>query len=105
MPSMVGKRAMPVLWLLSLCASPLLSTSRAHADEAVSQPPVASAKAEELFREAHGLLKRAQYREACGKFAASQNLEPASGTLLALAYCQERAGRLASAWHDYRDAQ
>jgi hypothetical protein len=61
-------------------------------------------RAEELFREAHVLLKQARYRESCEKFAQSQQAEPASGTLLALAYCEEQDARLASAWCAYREA-
>jgi hypothetical protein len=61
--------------------------------------------AEQLFREAHALLKERRYAESCAKFAESQRVEPASGTLLALAYCEEQAGRLATAWQRYRDAR
>jgi hypothetical protein len=57
--------------------------------------------AEQLFREGHALLKDHRYPEACSKFAESQRHDPASGTLLALAYCQELANLLASAQASY----
>ena len=43
--------------------------------------------------------------EACEKFAASQQLDPALGTLLYLADCYDRAGRTASAWALFREVQ
>jgi hypothetical protein len=70
---------------------------------ALAVPVVASEPdvAEELFRDGHALLKEHRYPEACSKFAESQRHDPASGTLLALAYCQELAGLLASARASY----
>ena len=57
--------------------------------------------AEQLFREGHVLLKAQRYSEACAKFAESERHDPASGTLLALAYCQELNNQLASAEASY----
>ncbi len=57
--------------------------------------------AEQLFQEGHALLKEQRYSEACPKFAESQLHDPASGTLLALAYCQELGGSLASSRASY----
>lgn len=63
-----------------------------------------AAKAEETFQSARALLNEGRYEEACRKFDESQREDPASGTLLALAYCEELAGSLASAWTNYKAA-
>jgi len=63
------------------------------------------AGAEALFDEGLALFDRGQLAEACAKFAASQKLEAATGTLMNLARCQEKLGKTASAWATYRDAQ
>jgi hypothetical protein len=60
--------------------------------------------AEALFREARKLLAEEKYPEACKKLAASQELDPAVGTLLNLGHCYEKTGQKASAWETYREA-
>jgi hypothetical protein len=60
--------------------------------------------AEQLFREGHALLKEQRYTDACSKFAESELHDKASGTLLALAYCQELAKTFASAQASYAAA-
>jgi len=62
------------------------------------------ARAEEAFRAGHALLDQGKYAEACAKFDESRRQDPASGTVLALAYCQELSGLLASAWQSYLSA-
>ena len=79
---------------LSLLAVELLTTA-SRADPAT---------AEALFTEGRQLLEAGQYAEACAKLAESQIQDPASGTLINLALCYEKQGKLATAWAHYRVA-
>jgi hypothetical protein len=58
-------------------------------------------RADETFHAGRELMKDGKLAEACPKFEESQRADPASGTLLALAYCQELSGLLASAHVNY----
>lgn len=60
--------------------------------------------AEALFDEGRNLFEARDYDKACAKFKESQRLDPATGTLLNLAMCYEKAGRLATAWSTWREA-
>ena len=56
------------------------------------------AAAEALFEAGRQAATRGDWTTACPKFAESQRLDPAPGTLLNLADCEEHLGHLASAW-------
>lgn len=63
------------------------------------------AAAETLFASGKELMTAKRWDEACEKFAASRALSTGIGVTMWLAECHERAGRLASAWLFFRDAE
>lgn len=77
-------------------ACELLVAQDAHAQDA--------AAAEALFQDGLAALKTSNVELACTRFAESERLDPAVGTKLALADCEERRGRTATAWALYRAA-
>jgi hypothetical protein len=64
------------------------------------------AAAEALFQEGRRMLKARDpdVGGACAKFEESHRLDPAIGTLINVAACQERLGRTATAWQHWRAA-
>ncbi|HET9958377.1 MAG TPA: hypothetical protein VFQ61_27970 [Polyangiaceae bacterium] len=60
--------------------------------------------AEAAFVEGVQLMKANRCPEALERFKESQELDPASGTLLDIAFCEAALGRTASAWLAYRKA-
>ncbi len=60
-------------------------------------------KADALFREAQILVQKGQISEGCAKFAESQALDPANGTLLNLAICHEKEGKYGSAYKELHE--
>lgn len=59
--------------------------------------------AEALFQDGKKLMEGRDYAHACPKFKASYDADPATGTLFALASCEEDLGQLATAWTNYMD--
>lgn len=70
-----------------------------------AQPSEAVQRADALFREGRALLDAGDAAAACPKFEESQRLDPGLGTLLNLANCYERTGRLASSLAAFRSAE
>ena len=62
------------------------------------------AAAAALFQEGREAAKRGDYLTACPKLGDSYRLDPAVGTLLNLADCNEHLGKLATAWQLFRQA-
>jgi hypothetical protein len=83
---------------VSLVCASLVGATRAQADGNDE------AAAEALFLEGRALMEGARFDEACAKFEASERVSPALGTLMNLADCEEKRGRIATAWAYFRDA-
>ena len=82
--------------IVALALAPLA----AHA-----QPSAADRRqAEALFAEAKKLLAAGQVAEACRKFEGSYKIDPAGGTVLNLALCHEKEGKIATAWAELKEA-
>lgn len=62
------------------------------------------AAAEVLFQEGVKALEAGDLPVACLKLADSDRLDPANGTKLALATCEEKRGKLATSWGIYKIA-
>jgi serine/threonine-protein kinase len=81
---------------LKICAFSLVVASVAHAQD--------RAAADTLFEEGRKLMEAGDYATACQKLSSSMQLMPRLGTQLNLADCEEKQGKLASAWTDFRAA-
>jgi hypothetical protein len=66
---------------------------------AYAQNPAA---AEALFEQARAAMAAGNYEIACARFRDSDKLDPAVGTRFNLADCEERSGRIATAWSLFR---
>lgn len=62
-------------------------------------------RASELFREGRELLAAGDVSAACPKLRASWELDPGGGTLMNLALCETRAGRIAVAYGLFVEAR
>ena len=89
---------------LAFVGGALLVMAELVPSDAFAQDTSRVAAATVLFDEGIKALDAGRLEEACPKLAKSQELAPSGGTLLALASCWERSGKLASAWVAYREA-
>jgi hypothetical protein len=71
---------------------------------ASAQAATDPAAADALFQKGREAAEKGQWAVACPKFAESQRLDPAPGTLLNLADCEEHLGQLASAYEHFKTA-
>jgi hypothetical protein len=78
--------------LAVVCAAPGSARAQAH-------DPAA---AEMLFRDGRAAAQKGDWETACPKFRESQRLDPAAGTLLNLADCEEHRGKVATSWELFR---
>lgn len=90
-------------WLAALALASSISVAGPRLAYAEATP-AAKALAEALFQEGRSLARQQKWQDACPKFAASQEQDPASGTLLRLGECYEKLGKTASAWVAYDEA-
>lgn len=80
---------------VALMATVLLAATPARANDPV---------AERLYRDGRAAAQAKDWARACQLFQESQNREPAPGTLLNLADCEEHRGRLVTALAQYQVA-
>jgi hypothetical protein len=89
---------------------PALALSQTALAQTPSAPPGNDpttdqrALAEMLFFTGKGMMGDGRISEACPKFAESYRLDPAAGTLLNLAVCHQKEGKVASAWGEFHQA-
>jgi hypothetical protein len=78
-------------------------TGATQASAQSNSPDVKAADA--LFASAKAAMDRGDFATACPRFAESQRLDPATGTILNMGECEARAGRLAQALAHYQTAR
>lgn len=78
--------------------APALALALAASAAAQPNPP-----AEAAFRDGMRLMAEKRYAEACEAFAASDRVGPSIGAKMKLADCEEKRGRLATAWAAFLD--
>jgi hypothetical protein len=86
-----------------VCAALALTLMPLSAAHAQSSDLEKRAAAQALFEDGRRLTGEGKHAQACPKFAESNKLDPAIGTLFYLAECFENTGKLASAWTLYVD--
>jgi hypothetical protein len=95
MGSSIASSVGATLLAILLLAAPARAADPSVADKSLAQS---------LFDEGRRLMDAGNYAEACPRFADSQRLDPGGGTVLNLALCYERSGKLALAYATFNDA-
>ena len=87
---------------VALAATALVvGPTAAHAEPSSSERAIAQT----AFDDARTLFDRGEYAAACEKFALSRKLDTKLGTIMNLAICLDRIGRIASAYAELGDAE
>jgi serine/threonine-protein kinase len=99
--ALITERSRRIALVSTIIGSIALGGSKAKAQDGNTKEQ----RAEALFSTARQMLELRQYGAACPKLEQSQQLDPAVGTLLYLAFCYEMTGRISLAWRTYRAAE
>lgn len=78
----------------------LLAPAASAAEPSAADKSLAQA----LFEQGRSLMDGKRYAEACPRFADSERLDPGGGTVLNLALCYDKLGKLALAYSTYNEA-
>lgn len=97
--NLIMRRSWNMLPACLLTLSVLLSAAPSLADEGNDE-----AVAQALFEQGRELMDKGEYKEACSRLHASNELDAAVGTLLFLGDCYEQSHKLASAWAAFQQA-
>lgn len=94
----------PSAKLSTLASSLLVALSLSVSSVALADDDAVS-RAAVLSREAEKLESEGKYGEACDKLEQSQSLDPRGGTILDLALCREKQGRVGTAYNLFEQAE